>query len=188
MQLYFNNLHWVNILRHTHTLVTIKYFRNIVKNRQFSFYNFEEHVSSVSTFDEYLSFSLGLSSSDIFVSCVWWVPDLVLDFELLERKDKEFEGCSVPLTLVLGVPNPPLGDLLDLRGFLTVDPDICLCRARHTWPMKGAALVPDTEEVLVITLSRRVETWTSMLSMMSLMSPISSSSLFGPGSSSILSR
>ena len=78
----------------------------------------------------------------------------MLDFELLERKDKEFEGCSVPLTLVLGVPNPPLGDLLDLRGFLTVDPDICLCRARQP----SAALVPDTEEVLVITLSRRAET------------------------------
>ena len=183
MQLYFYDLQWVNILRHT--LATVKYFRNIFKNRQFSFYNFEQNVSSVSIVDEELSFTLDLSISDISVFCVCCVPDLVLDFDLLERKDEEFESCSVPLTLLHGVPSPPLVDILDLLGLLTLDPDICLCRARHTWPMKGAALVPDTEEVLVITLARRAETETSMLS---IMSPISSSSLFGPGSSSILSR
>ena len=77
---------------------------------------------------------------------------------MFERKEEEFDSCAVPLTLLLGVPNPPRGDLLDLLGLLTLVPDICLCRAPHTWPMKGAALIPDTEEVLVTTLSRRAET------------------------------
>ena len=95
-------------------------------------YNFDENVSSMSILDEELSFTLGLSISDISVSCVCCVPDLVLDFDLLERKDEEFESCSVPLTLLHGVPSPPLVDILDLLGLLTLDPDICLCKARHT--------------------------------------------------------
>ena len=122
-----------------------------------------------------------------------WFPDLLLASDLLERREDEFESSVIPCShsLDLGVPNPPRDDLLGLLDLFKLAPDTCLWKARITWPMKGAAimsvrdLVPDAEEALVTPLSVR---FLLIASMLSVMSPISSSSFLDSGSSSIVSR
>ena len=143
-----------------HSLVAMVSFKSFVLSFVFSFYNFEENISLSSMFDEEVSLAGCVSISRTWF---WWDPDLVVDSEMCERREDEFESR---------VPNPP--DLRCLLGLLMLpepEPSLCRCSIRHTWP----------REMLVASLSRRSgPLWASVLSIMS------STSFFLPGSTSIM--
>ena len=112
----------------------------------------------------------------------------MLASDFLERREDEFESSVIPCShsLDLGVPNPPRGDLLGLLDLFPLAADICLWKARTTWPIMSVRdLVPEAEEALVTPLSVR---FLLLASIMSVMSPISSSSFLDSVSSSIVSR